>query len=191
MLSLIRSIAVLAALLAATRASAQPAPVPPPDDSKTVNIASNPFSWIVGLYGLSVSVALHDRIALHADSNFYENISGFDVSKGYELGLGVTLYARRTFSGPFIEPAVRLRRQFEHCKGCGDFDGADINTRGTTVGPELLVGWQWLLDSRFTIAVALGLLYDVNHHTMLYGANGEPLDSAIGPDGYVRLGLAL
>jgi hypothetical protein len=188
--SLVRSVATLAAILAAARASAQPAPGPPSDDRKTVNIASNPFSWIIGLYGLGVSVALHDRIALHVDTNYLDDQAGSDHIKGYELGLGVTLYARHAFSGLLIEPGVRFRRVFEHCKGCGDFDYADINTRTTTVGPEVLVGWQWMIGSTFNVAVAFGLLYNVNHHTMLYSANGEPLDSAFEPDGYVRIGFA-
>jgi hypothetical protein len=190
-LSLVRSVAVLMALLAATRAFAQPAPGPPSDDHRTVNIASNPFSWFVGLYGLGVSVALHDRIALHADTNYLDSQSGASTTKGYELGLGVTLYARRAFSGLLIEPGVRFRRVFEHCKGCGDFDGADLHSRTTTVGPELLVGWHWMIDDHLNVAVAFGLLYNVNHHAMLFSANGEPLDSAIEPDGYVRIGFAL
>lgn len=117
--------------------------------------------------------------------------AGCDTSKGYEVGLGVALYARRAFSGLLLEPGVRFRREFDHCKGCGDFDGADINTRMTTVGPEVLVGWQWMIGSTFNVAVAFGLLYDVNHHPMLYSADGKPLDSPIEPDGYVRIGFAL
>jgi hypothetical protein len=192
---LLRSVAAIAALLAATRAVAQPAPGPPSDDRKTVNIASNPFSWIVGLYGLGVSVALHDRIALHADTNYLysESDSGSDITKGYEIGLGVTLYARHAFSGLLVEPGVRFRREFEHCKRCGDLPGevVEINTRKTTAGPEILVGWQWVIGSTFNVAVAFGLLYNVNHRTMLYSASGEPLGSPIEPDGYVRIGFAL
>ena len=190
-LSLIRSIAALAALLAATPSLAQPAPGATSADHKTVNIATNPFSWPVGLFGLGVSVALHDRIALHADTNYlYTRYEG-SMFKGYEVGLGVTLYARRAFSGLLIEPGVRLRRVFEHCKGCGDFDEVDLNSRTTTVGPEVLVGWQWMIGSTLNVAVAFGLLYDANHRTMLYSADGQPLDSAIEPDGQVRIGSAL
>lgn len=194
MLSSVRSVAALTAMLVATQASAQPAqpaPGPPSDDRKTVNIASNPFSWIIGLYGLGVSVALHDQIALHADTNYLDDVAGSNHVKGYELALGVTVYPRRAFSGLLIEPGVRFRRVFEHCKGCGDFDGADLQTRTTTAGPELLVGWQWMIDSTFNVAVAVGPLYNVKHRTMLYSANGKPLDSALELDGYVRLGFAL
>jgi hypothetical protein len=185
-LSRVSSLAVFTAMLAATRASAQPAPAPRSDDQKTVNIASDPISWILGLYGLGVSVALGDRIALHVDTNYLHTTDGGDTLKGYEVGLGVALYARRAFSGLLLEPGVRFRREFDHCKGCGDFDGADINTRMTTVGPEVLFGWQWMIGSTFNVAVAFGLLYDVNHHP-----SGDSLDSPIGPDGYVRIGFAL
>src|SRR6185295_2441947 len=154
-------VAAFTAMLAAARASAQPAPGPPSDDRKTVNIGSNPFSWIVGLYGLGVSVALHDQVALHADTNYLSSSSGSGTTKGYELGLGVTLFPRRAFSGLLIEPGVRFRRVFEHCKGCGDFDHADLNTRSTTAGPELLVGWQWMIDSTLNVAIAFGLLVNV------------------------------
>src|ERR1044071_5009306 len=171
MRSLVCSVAALTALLATTRASAQPAPGPPSDDRRTVNIASNPFAWAVGLFGLGVSVALGDQVALHADTNYLQSSGGSSSTRGYELGLGVTLYPRRAFSGPLIEPAVRFRRVFEHCKGCGDFDGADLHSRSTTVGPELLVGWHWMIDSTFNVAVAIGMLYDLKHRTMLYGAN--------------------
>lgn len=46
------------------------------------------------------------------------------------------------------------------------------------------------IGSSFNVAVAIGMLYDLKHRTMLYGANGEPLDSAFGLDGYVRIGFA-
>ncbi len=187
--SLLRSVATLAAILAAARASAQPAPGPLSDDRKIVNIASNPFSWAVGLYGLGVSVALHDRIALHVDTNYLQKEPGVSYNYGYELGLGVTLYARHAFSGPLIEPGVRFRRQFDHCDGCGDLElGVVVNSRTTMMGPELLVGWQWLLDSRFTVAIAVGPLYGVGRGCTT--ARCGPLDSAFVLDGYVRLGLA-
>jgi len=182
------TIAAIAALLATGRGSAIAGPQPvPDDDSQRVTIASNSFSWFVGLYGLRVGVALTDRIALHADSNYLENQNGGDLVKGYELGLSVTLYTERAFSGPLVEGGVRLRREFEHCKGCGDFEGEDlnINSRTTTVGPEILVGWQWMLASTFNLAVGVGLLYNLN------AASGEPIGAAFEPDGYVRIGFAL
>jgi hypothetical protein len=190
--SLLRSIAAVAAVLATGPGVSTAGPQPAPDDDhRRFTIASDPLSWIVGLYGLRAGVALDDRIALHADTNYLETQAGSNLAKGYEIGLSVTLYARRAFSGPLVESGVRFRRQFEHCKGCGDFDFADINTRATTVGPEILVGWQWMIGSTFNVAVGFGLLYDLNHHPTLYTADGTPIGSAIEPDGYLRIGFAL
>jgi hypothetical protein len=55
----------------------------------------------------------------------------------------------------------------------------------------VLVGWQWMIDSRFNVAVAFEVLYNLKHHPTLFTVDGKPLGSAFEPDGYVRIGFAL
>jgi hypothetical protein len=64
----------------------------------------------------------------------------------------------------------------------GDLDRvhSDADTRTTSVGPELLLGWHWMVDDRLNVAVAVGAMYDVN----------RTLDR-VELAGYFRLGFAL
>jgi hypothetical protein len=137
---------------------------------KTTNIATNPIGWMFGFYGLSISRAVHDNIALRGDANVFS----FDHNGGYEVGFSVPIYFRRVFSGPFFEPGVLARNISSSCDAC--------NPRDASVGPEVLVGWHWTFDSGFNLAMAIGAMRNVNSNSTSIKAE---------PAGYFRIGYAL
>jgi hypothetical protein len=133
---------------------------------KTTNIASNPIGWMFGLYGLSVSHAVHDNVAIRGDVN----VVSISHESGYEIGLSVPIYFRRVFSGPFLEPGVLVRGSTT----CSQCDAP------ASLGPEVLVGWHWTFDSGFNVAVAGGAMRNLNSNG---GSGAEPA-------GYFRIGYA-
>jgi hypothetical protein len=136
---------------------------------KTTSIATNPLGWIVGFYGLSVSHAVHDNVAIRVDGNVFS----FENTGGYEVGVSAPLYLRRVFQGPFLEPGV-IARNFDSCEDCG--------SRPASVGPEVLFGWHWTFDSGFNVSTAVGAMRNLNHSGG--GSNVEPA-------GYFRVGYAM
>jgi hypothetical protein len=166
MTRLAAALAALAVLLPTTASAQPPAgheapPAPPPRgdlshidgvpvpvgdhnqyyyDFRRWNVASNPIGWIAGIYGLSVSYGFHDNVALRGDANLY-SLKGGD--SGYEVGVGLPIYFRRTYQGVFLEPGL-IVREFE-------------NSSSPTMGPQVLVGWHWTWDSGLNVAVAGGL----------------------------------
>ena len=135
---------------------------------KTTNIASNPIGWMFGLYGLSVSHAVHNNVALRGDANALS----LSNTTGYEVGFSVPIYFRRVFSGPFVEPGMLARNV--SCRGCDD--------RPAHIGPEVLVGWHWTFDSGLNVAMAVGAMRNLDNHTSSVEAE---------PAGYFRIGYAL
>lgn len=115
-------------------------------DYKRWNVSTNPLGWVFGSYGASVSYGLNQNIAVRGDLNFFKPV-GTDAS-GVEVGFGVPIYFRRTYSGVFLEPGVIMRSI--HDSG----DGYDYNT--TVFGPQVLVGWHWTWDSGLNVAIAAG-----------------------------------
>lgn len=138
---------------------------------KKTNIASNPIGWMFGFYGLSLSHAVSDHIALRGDANVFD----IDGEQGYEFGLSMPIYFRRVYSGPFIEPGLVVR-DFDS-DGC-DYDGA---CDSQSVGPEMLFGWHWTFDSGANVAFAFGAMRNVNSNNNY---------SDVEPAGYFRIGYA-
>lgn len=126
-------------------------------------ISANPIAWMFDVYGVSLSVALSDNIALHGDVTLYSG----DFSDATELSVGVPIYFRRTFQGPFIEPGVLTRSSSD-----GDDD----------TGPQVLLGWHWMYESGWNLAVAFGAGRDVTQDDPDYSSD-EPF-----PTGYIRVG---
>jgi hypothetical protein len=129
-------------------------------------VASNPVGWMFGFYGLSVTVAVSDNVALRGDINVYD----IEDTDGTEFGVGVPIYFRRTFQGPFLEPGA-ITRTFN--RESGD---------DTVAGPQMLLGWHWTYESGLNLAVAAGVGRDMNN------------DDEFGDDqffnGYLRVGYA-
>jgi hypothetical protein len=147
---------------------------------KKTNIATNPIGYMFGFYGLSVSHALTSNVAIRVDAN----IINFDSTSGYEVGVSLPIYFKRTYSGPFIEPGLIARGLHDDydssydCYDCGSYDDSD-----TMVGPEVLFGWHWMFDSGLNVAFAFGAARDLSSDDMDYGSEVEPA-------GYFRVGYA-
>lgn len=145
--------------------------------NKTVNIATNPIGWMMGVYGISVSQALGNNIALRGDANLFDLDSN---TKGYEVGVSLPIYFRRVYSGPFIEPGLIVR-------DLNDDDGYDdYDTDRPSAGPSVVFGWHWTFDSGLNVAAAFGMMRNMNGEEMEYDSGPE-----IEPSGYFRIGYAM
>lgn len=143
---------------------------------KKTNIATNPIGYLFGVYGVSVSHALSNHVALRLDANLFN----MDGETGHELGVSVPIYFRRTYSGPFFEPGLITRSFNDDCYDCYDDDAL--------TGPEMLFGWHWMFDSGLNVAMAFGAARDMSSDTMdEYGYDSGP---EIQPAGYFRMGYA-
>ena len=139
---------------------------------KRWNVSANPVGWIAGFYGVSGSYGFHSNFALRVDVNYYAPQGRDD--DGFELGVGLPIYFRKTYQGPFLEPGFVGRR-------LGDGPSAL-----TEIGPQVLVGWQWMWDSGLNIAVAAGV-----GRNLASGAPDEDEDdSEVFANGYLRFGYA-
>ena len=146
---------------------------------KRWNVSSNPIGWMLGSYGLSVSYAASAHVAVRGDVNFYAPV-GADQT-GYELGIGVPIYFRRTYQGPFLEPGLMVRH-------FSDNDN-DYDYSSTEMGPQVLAGWHWTWDSGLNIAFAFGAGRNISRCDSscddYYDERDEPF-----VNGYMRFGYA-
>jgi hypothetical protein len=145
---------------------------------KKTNVASNPIGWMLGFYGLSVSHAVHNNVAIRGDVNF------FDIrdsnTKGYELGASLPIYFKRVYQGPFMEPGL-IVREFSNNDGFCDFDCGN----NKSIGPSIVFGWHWTFDSGLNVAAAIGVMRNINAQMNEFGGNSD-----IEPSGYFRVGYA-
>jgi hypothetical protein len=151
---------------------------------KKTNIASNPIGWMLGFYGLSISHAVHNNVAIRGDVNLID-IHDSDT-KGYELGASIPIYFKRVFQGPFIEPGIIIRELDDdnddyYC----DFDCGSYDENRASFGPSVVFGWHWTFDSGLNVAAAFGIMRNVNKVESEYD-----YDSEIEPSGYFRVGYA-
>jgi len=144
---------------------------------RRTNLSTNPLGWIFGIYGASLSYGISDHFAVRGDVNYFDPV-GDDSIKGYELGVGLPIYFRRTYSGLFLEPGAIVRR-FTDSSG----DSSDDNT---TVGPQILVGWHWMWDSGLNFAIAVGAGRNWSKHD----TENDYDDEEVFPNGYLRFGYA-
>ncbi|MCX5746108.1 MAG: hypothetical protein NT062_26825 [Proteobacteria bacterium] len=148
---------------------------------KKVNLSTNPIGWLMGFYGVSASYALSNNVAVRADVNAYS----LDNTQGYEYGISLPIYLKRTYSGPFVEPGLAARgfsnSSDASCYGC--VSGSTSSMTDVTYGPEVMVGWHSTFDSGLNIAAAVGAIRNVNPD------RGEYQDQ-VEPTGYFRVGYA-
>jgi hypothetical protein len=145
---------------------------------KKTNVATNPIGYLFGFYGLSVSHALSNHVALRLDANLFN----IEDTSGYEFGVSLPIYFRRTYSGPFFEPGLitrGFRDNYDYAYDCYDC-GSDTETM---TGPEMLFGWHWIFDSGLNVAMAFGAARDLSSDDMDY-------DVDVQPAGYFRIGYA-
>lgn len=140
---------------------------------KKMNIASNPIGWMFGFYGLSVSHAVSQNIAVRADGNLFD----MEGDSGYEIGLTVPIYFKRVYQGPFLEGGIMVRDL--HDSEC-DWDGGCME-QSPNVGPQVMFGWHWSFDSGANVAMAFGAFRPMN--------DGKTRDD-VEPAGYFRIGYA-
>jgi hypothetical protein len=136
---------------------------------RRTNLSANPLGWIFGIYGASVSYGFSRNVAIRGDVNYFAP-SDTDV-RGSEIGVGLPIYLRRTYQGPFLEPGFIVRT-------FGDGDG-DTESQ---LGPQVLLGWHWSWDSGLNLAMAFGAGRD--------WSTEEEYESKIFPNGYLRFGYA-
>lgn len=137
---------------------------------RRTNLSANPLGWIFGIYGASVSYGFSRNVAIRGDVNYFAPPDG--ELRGTEVGVGLPIYLRRTYQGPFLEPGF-IVRSFR------DGEGDSIESE---VGPQVLVGWHWMWDSGLNLALAFGA-----------GRNwstDDEYESTIFPNGYMRFGYA-
>jgi hypothetical protein len=141
-------------------------------DFKKTNISSNPIGWMLGFYGLSVSHAVSQNIAIRADGNIFD----FDDDGGYEVGLTLPIYFKRVYQGPFLEGGVMVRSiNDDDC----DWDNNCMDT--TKIGPQVMFGWHWTFDSGMNVAAAFGAFRPMNE---------DKTRDDVEPAGYFRIGYA-
>lgn len=138
---------------------------------RRTNLSANPLGWVFGIYGASVSYGFSRNVAIRGDVNFFAP-PDTDV-RGTEIGVGLPIYLRRTYQGPFLEPGFIVR-------SFSDGDGDDIDS---TVGPQVLLGWHWSWDSGLNLAMAFGAGRN-------WSTDEEEYESEVFPNGYLRFGYA-
>jgi len=144
---------------------------------KKTNVATNPIGWMIGIYGISVSHAVTDNIAIRGDANILD----IEDTAGYEVGASVPIYFKRVFQGPFIEPGIIVRELHDKDEFC-DFDCSDK----PSLGPSVVFGWHWTFDSGLNVAAAFGLMRNINKQDTMDFDSGSDIE----PSGYFRVGYA-
>lgn len=150
---------------------------------RKTNISTNPIGWMFGFYGVSVSHAISEHIAIRGDAN----IIHFDNNDGYEIGASAPIYFRRVYSGPFIEPGFIMRGEKNNYYCESSSGGGCGSEMQTMAGPEMMFGWHWTFDSGLNVAAALGAARNLNQQMDEYGYNTS--DDVV-PAGYFRIGYA-
>jgi hypothetical protein len=155
---------------------------------RKTNISANPIGWLTGFYGLSLSHAVSNNVAIRGDITVIKNAFGSDSASGADISLSAVLYLRRTYLGPFIEPGVRvLSVGNEQCDYSYSQSGSGqpncSNNQEMLVGPQVLIGYHYSYDSGFNFAVAGGLSRTLSSDSSSSG-------DEILPAGYVRFGYA-
>ncbi|MCC6993914.1 MAG: DUF3575 domain-containing protein [Deltaproteobacteria bacterium] len=145
---------------------------------KRWNVSTNPLGWVLGTYGVSVGYGMHQNFAIRGDLNYFRSLE--TDAEGFELGVALPIYLRRTYQGPFLEPGIIIR-DFSYQPG----DSADGQR---TYGPQVLIGWHWTWDSGLNVALAAGAGRN-------FAADAPPADGCcsepkVFANGYLRFGYA-
>lgn len=187
MTSLLRIASLALCSLVTSSALAAPEPIPPvapsgpPEDAalRRVNLSSNPLFWPFGIYGLTVSFAPARHLAIRGDVTYYSPVES-DV-QGHELSLGLPIYLRSAYQGPFLEPGFTYVR----LEGLAGQEMATLldGYGGRLMGPQLLVGWAWMWRG-LNLAAAAGGTQHLGAERP--GAGEHP----IVPNAYLRMGYA-
>lgn len=154
---------------------------------KKTNISTNPIGWMFGVYGLSVSQAVHNNIAIRVDGNLFHNFMDEGMN-GYEVGISAPIYFKRAYQGPFIEPGLVVRGIQDSYTDYA-YDGTVTTMQSsmdTSFGPEVLFGWHSTFDSGLNVSAAAGAMRNLNVQTDEYGYTEDEMEFV----GYFRAGYA-
>lgn len=142
---------------------------------KPWNVSTNPVALMYGSYQLSVSHSVSDNIALRADIEYLRKYLETNIS-GFGAGLGAPIYFKKMYDGFLLEPGFRYQ----------NMQSGDVTV--SYFGPQMLVGWHWMWDSGWNVALAMGI------GRVWASANDTTGDSAklegVFPAGYLRVGYA-
>ena len=138
---------------------------------RRTNLSANPIGWVLGIYGASVSYGFSQNVAIRGDVNFFAPTES--DARGTEIGVGLPIYLRRTYQGPFLEPGFIVR-------SITDGDGDDIDS---TLGPQVLLGWHWSWDRGLNLAIAGGIGRN-------WSTDENEYEPEVFPNGYMRFGYA-
>ncbi len=154
---------------------------------KKTNISSNPLGWMFGVYGLSVSHAIHNNVTVRFDGNLFNNFMDENMS-GYEISASLPIYFKRAYSGPFIEPGIVSRGlKYTYDDYYYDSYGTTTSEMDTSFGPMVLFGWHSTFDSGLNVSAAAGAMRNLNvDEPDEYGYREESLEFV----GYFRVGYA-
>jgi hypothetical protein len=154
---------------------------------RKTNISTNPLGWVFGSYGVSVSYALNDHIAVTGSVSYFSPSYGGGSAQGAEISAAAPIYFRRTYQGLFLEPGI-VSRTFKDSYTFYDSNNnpTTSSTTTTTFGPEVLVGWHWTWDSglNFSVAAGAGRNWATKNTDSSYAGND------IFANGYMRFGYA-
>jgi hypothetical protein len=100
-------------------------------------LSADPIGWQAKRYAASAQLGVSEHIALRGDVTVRE-LDPFDAET--RVTGSVQLFPDRVLHGPFVELGMLADHQW------------DV----THTHPVAYVGWQWLYDSRWSVAVAVG-----------------------------------
>lgn len=130
-----------------------PAPaIEEPIDRRTA-ISTDPVGLVTGTYTLSIAQVLgaHTAVRVNAESS---DVHGVPDSQTWRASISAPIYLDRALHGPFIEPGVVVAHRLT---AIGLTQAGELYlTRDRMVGPQIFVGWQWMLRSGLHIAGAIG-----------------------------------
>jgi len=150
---------------------------------RKTNIATNPIGMMFGYYGISVSTALTQNVALRFDASAWSTDHG--SRSGYEVGVTAPIYFRRTYSGPYFEPGLLIHGDSTSYDTSYDCVDCSTSSGNHWVGPQMLFGWAWMFDSGLNVSAAFGAAKRMSTSSMDSYSSDEPA-----PVGYFRLGYA-
>lgn len=152
---------------------------------RKTNVTSNPIGWMFGVYGLSVSHAIHNNVVVRFDGNIFNNF--MDDFSGYEVGASMPIYFKRAYSGPFIEPGVISRATKDTDMYTYDGYTSVESQTETSFGPQVMFGWGAMFDSGLNVQAAAGAMRNLNTPVAdEWGYRPSPIEFA----GYFRVGYA-
>lgn len=116
-------------------------------------ISTDPVGLVTGTYTLSVAWVLGERTAIRVNAES-SDVHGVPDSRTWSASISAPIYLDRALHGPFIEPGVVVAHRLT---ALGLTQSGELYaTHDRMVGPQIFVGWQWMLRSGLHIAGAIG-----------------------------------